>query len=273
MNFTAELSTDPDDDGRRAARAEVVLGAGLRQRGAHAVTVQVLDLSITGFRAATHLELMNGTDIWLKLPGLEAPLPGRLDEGPSARLRLRPPLHPAVLDMIVRNAPALRLDARLDADSRSAERENGAGARGRVFRRPAPRAAPKTGVELIVAAIADPPRIACPFGRQEWPCGRSRAVLTRGPDGGTDRPGMAGRVVLPVRIELTTSALPRMRSTTELRQHRLSGEAALWPRRAAKPVKAGLARRGGGCANVKVSHGEARTRNGRNGWPRRCARI
>ncbi len=26
-------------------------------------------------------------------------------------------------------------------------------------------------------------------------------------------------VVLPVRIELTTSALPRMRSTTELRQH------------------------------------------------------
>ena len=27
-------------------------------------------------------------------------------------------------------------------------------------------------------------------------------------------------LVLPVRIELTTSALPRMRSTTELRQHR-----------------------------------------------------
>jgi hypothetical protein len=26
-------------------------------------------------------------------------------------------------------------------------------------------------------------------------------------------------MVLPVRIELTTSALPRMRSTTELRQH------------------------------------------------------
>ena len=28
-----------------------------------------------------------------------------------------------------------------------------------------------------------------------------------------------GKMVLPVRIELTTSALPRMRSTTELRQH------------------------------------------------------
>jgi hypothetical protein len=29
---------------------------------------------------------------------------------------------------------------------------------------------------------------------------------------------LAGAMVLPVRIELTTSALPRMRSTTELRQ-------------------------------------------------------
>jgi hypothetical protein len=33
------------------------------------------------------------------------------------------------------------------------------------------------------------------------------------------RPVAADCVVLPVRIELTTSALPRMRSTTELRQH------------------------------------------------------
>ncbi len=31
--------------------------------------------------------------------------------------------------------------------------------------------------------------------------------------------GLCVKVVLPVRIELTTSALPRMRSTTELRQH------------------------------------------------------
>ena len=31
--------------------------------------------------------------------------------------------------------------------------------------------------------------------------------------------GQCEEMVLPVRIELTTSALPRMRSTTELRQH------------------------------------------------------
>ena len=50
-------------------------------------------------------------------------------------------------------------------------------------------------------------------------------------------------MVLPVRIELTTSALPRMRSTTELRQH-FSEMARLWPA-AAPPVNllAGYLRR------------------------------
>jgi hypothetical protein len=41
-------------------------------------------------------------------------------------------------------------------------------------------------------------------------------------------------MVLPVRIELTTSALPRMRSTTELRQH-IGGRAALRPGAIARP--------------------------------------
>src|SRR5688500_423684 len=105
MSFAAELSTSPDDDGRRAARAEVVLGAGPRQRGAHAVTVQILDLSITGFRAATHLELEKGTDLWLKLPGLES-LHARVIgmRGHLLGCEFVRPLHPAVLDMIVRNA-------------------------------------------------------------------------------------------------------------------------------------------------------------------------
>jgi hypothetical protein len=106
MSFSAELSILSDEDGRRAARAEVVLGAGLRQRGAHAVTVQVLDLSVTGFRAATHLELMAGTDIWLKLPGLES-LHSRVIwmKGHLLGCEFVRPLHPAVLDMVVRNAP------------------------------------------------------------------------------------------------------------------------------------------------------------------------
>lgn len=105
MSFTAELSTSPDHDGRRSARAEVVLGAGLRQRGAHAVTVQVVDLSVTGFRAATHLELTPGADIWLKLPGLES-LHSRVVwmHGHWLGCEFIRPLHPAVLDMIVRKS-------------------------------------------------------------------------------------------------------------------------------------------------------------------------
>ena len=107
MSFTAQLSTEGDFDGRAAERQEVVLGAGLRQRGAHAVTVQVLDLSVSGFRAATHLQLMAGADIWLKLPGLES-LHARVVwmNGHLMGCEFVRPLHPAVLAMVVRNAPA-----------------------------------------------------------------------------------------------------------------------------------------------------------------------
>jgi hypothetical protein len=104
MSFMAQLSTEEANDGRRAERTEVVLGAGLRQRGAHAVTVQVLDLSTTGFRAATHLDLMPGSDVWLKLPGLET-LHARVVwmRGHLLGCEFVRPLHPAVLQMVVRS--------------------------------------------------------------------------------------------------------------------------------------------------------------------------
>ena len=105
MGLTAELSTTPGEEGRKAERAEVVLGAGLRQRGAHAVTVQILDLSTHGFRAATHLDLLPGSDVWLKLPGLET-LHARVVwmRGHLLGCEFSRPLHPAVLQMVVRNA-------------------------------------------------------------------------------------------------------------------------------------------------------------------------
>ena len=106
MGLSGQLSTqDLGEEGRKARRAEVHLGAGLRQRGATGVTVQILDLSTHGFRAATHLELHIGTDVWLKLPGLES-LHGRVVwmSGHLLGCEFVRPLHPAVLDMIVRNA-------------------------------------------------------------------------------------------------------------------------------------------------------------------------
>jgi hypothetical protein len=105
MALVGQLSIEPHDEVRRAPRTDVVLGAGLRQRGAHAVTIQILDLSTHGFRAATHLDLMQGSDVWLKMPGLES-LHARVAwmKGHIMGCEFVRPLHPAVLDMVVRAA-------------------------------------------------------------------------------------------------------------------------------------------------------------------------
>jgi hypothetical protein len=105
MDLSAQLHTEAVVEGRKTRRAEVTVGAGLRQRGASGVTIQLLDLSTDGFRAATHLELETGTDVWLRLPGLES-LHARVrwQRGHLLGGEFVRPLHPAVLDMIVRNA-------------------------------------------------------------------------------------------------------------------------------------------------------------------------
>ncbi len=90
---------------RRSARVNVDMSAGLRQRGASGVSVRVLDLSPHGFRAATHLILPEGSDVWLRLPGLE-PYHAKVAwaEGHYIGCSFERPLHPAVLDMIVRKS-------------------------------------------------------------------------------------------------------------------------------------------------------------------------
>lgn len=103
--LTGELAITSGAESRRAERAGVAVGAGLRQRGAHAVTIQVLDLSTTGFRATTHLQLMEGSDVWLKMPGLES-LHARVVwvRGHLIGCEFVRPLHPAVMAMLVRNS-------------------------------------------------------------------------------------------------------------------------------------------------------------------------
>ena len=102
----AELSTEsglaPQRKGRRSDRVPVEVAAGLRQRGASGVSVQVMDLSTDGFRAATHLDLAPGSDVWLRLPGLE-PCHARVvwAEGHLVGCSFLRALHPAVLQMII----------------------------------------------------------------------------------------------------------------------------------------------------------------------------
>jgi hypothetical protein len=110
-SFEAEISTERPEPApaphapRKSQRVPVELPAGLRQRGATGVSVQITDLSVHGFRVATHLELARGTDVWLRLPKLE-PCHAKVmwAEGHYVGCAFERPLHPAVLDMIVRHA-------------------------------------------------------------------------------------------------------------------------------------------------------------------------
>lgn len=108
VGFAGELSTWQAPRTfrmRKATRTPVDLSAGLRQRGASGVAVRVLDLSQHGFRVLTHLELPIGSDVWLRLPGLE-PCHASVawQEGQYIGCAFERPLHPAVLDMVVRRS-------------------------------------------------------------------------------------------------------------------------------------------------------------------------
>jgi hypothetical protein len=105
--LSGELTTDaraPQElTSRKSERVTLEMGAGLRQRGGTGVAIQIVDLSIDGFRASTHLQLAKGTDVWLRLPGLE-PYQARVmwAKGNFIGCAFERPLHPAVLDMIVK---------------------------------------------------------------------------------------------------------------------------------------------------------------------------
>ncbi|HVQ08174.1 MAG TPA: PilZ domain-containing protein [Allosphingosinicella sp.] len=107
--LSGELTTDSrpptDRPSRKSKRVALELGAGLRQRGGTGVSIQILDLSVDGFRASTHLELAQGTDVWLRLPGLE-PYQAKVawSKGHYVGCAFVRPLHPAVLDMIVKRS-------------------------------------------------------------------------------------------------------------------------------------------------------------------------
>jgi len=70
--LTTEARPTQKKADRKSERVALELGAGLRQRGGTGVGIQILDLSVDGFRASTHLQLEKGSDVWLRLPGLEA---------------------------------------------------------------------------------------------------------------------------------------------------------------------------------------------------------
>lgn len=95
------IPTDSDEN-RHALRKHVKMRAHLRDRGNTRFEIEVVDLSVTGFRAQTSFTLWPGTTVWLTLPGLAA-----LEAVVAWRDKFRygcafsKPLHPAVFEHII----------------------------------------------------------------------------------------------------------------------------------------------------------------------------
>lgn len=104
MRVTDRVNTDSVDgeatgEARRSRRATIHVDATLRRREGKTALVDILDLSATGFRAETTGTFKPGTQVWLRLPGLEAIL-ARIIWTENMRIgcAFDQPLHPAVVD-------------------------------------------------------------------------------------------------------------------------------------------------------------------------------
>ena len=102
------FGVEADDSGRRATRAEVRFTASLRRREGKASDVTIVDMSTIGFRAETASVFHIGTQVWLKLPGLDAIL-ARVAWTNNMHIgcEFQQPLHVAVFDRMVAVARGL----------------------------------------------------------------------------------------------------------------------------------------------------------------------
>ncbi len=89
-------------DGRRAMRLDVKIKAGLREAGSFKFEVQVIDISVTGFRIETSFNMETGSRVFLNLPGLEGKEANVMwRDGFVYGCAFTTSLHPAVLDHVV----------------------------------------------------------------------------------------------------------------------------------------------------------------------------
>lgn len=70
MASKAGLGQRWDHDGRRAERLDVKLKAALRASGAAKFEIDVLDISVVGFRFDAVCSLNVGDRVWLTIPGM-----------------------------------------------------------------------------------------------------------------------------------------------------------------------------------------------------------
>jgi hypothetical protein len=104
--INAELSQFPMTDGRKAERRIVNLAAALRESGATTLRIVVHDISVGGFKAETSEPFEEGSEVWLKLSGVEAKRSRVVwTNGKEIGCEFEWPLHQRELDQIVTPAP------------------------------------------------------------------------------------------------------------------------------------------------------------------------
>lgn len=92
---------------RLADRRQVFIEASIRGQGMVRFDVDVLDLSVSGFRFETAFSMHDGTRLWLNIPGFQG-LESVIiwHEGFCYGCAFVVPLHPAVCDHLARHFPA-----------------------------------------------------------------------------------------------------------------------------------------------------------------------
>ncbi len=88
---------------RGAIRADVNIGALIRQHGNSFYKVRLIDISETGFRIINPVTLLIGTKVYLKIPGLESlEAEVRWFKTPEYGCEFEKPLYPPVFEHIVK---------------------------------------------------------------------------------------------------------------------------------------------------------------------------
>ncbi|WP_336973517.1 PilZ domain-containing protein [Sphingobium aromaticiconvertens] len=88
---------------RAAERWSVAIGVKVRRSGETWFASRISDLSVTGFRLQSFVSLSVGSDLWVMLPGFEGRRAHVLwTQAHEAGCAFEAPLHPAILDHVVR---------------------------------------------------------------------------------------------------------------------------------------------------------------------------
>ncbi len=103
MRIAAQLHSENPEFHHRAERKPLSVRATFRIRGYEKANADILDLSTTGFKVDSAMSLAEGSEVWLKLPGMEARPAKVMWVSPLyAGCMFHTPIHEAVLEDYVR---------------------------------------------------------------------------------------------------------------------------------------------------------------------------